>query len=229
MPPAQVDVVWKALVESFGRIVEKYPRLKRTNNHVHLGTLGTGNHFIEVCLDEHDGIWIMLHSGSRGVGNAIGSLFIEQAKEDMRTWHITPPDRNLAYLPEGTEHFNDYAEAVGWAQHFARCNRELMMAATIGAMHQVIDKPFDTDTMAVNCHHNYVQQETHYGEKVWVTRKGAVRARAGELGIIPGRAWVRVPISCVEKAIRRASVPVPTEHRKNKRPFQPRPTVLDCC
>jgi tRNA-splicing ligase RtcB len=190
-PPAQVDAVWKELVEPFGRMVEKYPRLKRTNNHVHLGTLGTGNHFIEVCLDESDAVWIMLHSGSRGVGNAIGTLFIEQAKEDMRTWHINPPDRDLAYLPEGTDHFDDYVEAVGWAQHFARCNRELMMAATIGALHKIISKPFDADRMAVNCHHNYVQQEEHYGEQVWVTRKGAVRAGAGELGIIPGSMGAR--------------------------------------
>jgi tRNA-splicing ligase RtcB len=190
-PPAQVDAVWKELMEPFGRIVEKYPRLERTNNHVHLGTLGTGNHFIEVCLDESETVWIMLHSGSRGVGNAIGNLFIEQAKEDMRTWHITPPDRDLAYLPEGTDHFNDYVEAVGWAQHFARRNRELMMTATIGALGKVISKPFDADRMAVNCHHNYVQQEEHYGEQVWVTRKGAVRAGAGELGIIPGSMGAR--------------------------------------
>jgi tRNA-splicing ligase RtcB len=190
-PPAQVDAVWKELVEPFERIVEKYPRLKRTNNHIHLGTLGTGNHFIEVCLDESEAVWVMLHSGSRGVGNAIGNLFIEQAKEDMRTWHITPPDRDLAYLPEGTAHFNDYVEAVGWAQHFARRNRELMMTATIGALRKVISKPFDADRMAVNCHHNYVQQEEHYGEQVWVTRKGAVRAGAGELGIIPGSMGAR--------------------------------------
>ena len=190
-PPAHVDAVWRELVEPFGRIVEKYPRLKNTNNHVHLGTLGSGNHFIEVCLDESEVVWIMLHSGSRGVGNAIGSIFIEQAKEDMRTWHINPPDRDLAYLPEGTDHFNDYVEAVGWAQHFARYNRELMMAATIGALRQVISKPFDADRMVVNCHHNYVQQEEHYGEQVWVTRKGAVRAGAGELGIIPGSMGAR--------------------------------------
>jgi len=190
-PPQAVDAAWRELVAPFERMVEKYPRLKRTNNRVHLGTLGTGNHFIEVCLDQEEAVWIMLHSGSRGVGNAIGNLFIEQAKEDMRTWHITTPDRDLAYLPEGTEHFNDYVEAVGWAQHFARRNRELMMAATIGALRRVIEKPFRADRMAVNCHHNYVQQEEHYGERVWVTRKGAVRAGAGELGIIPGSMGAR--------------------------------------
>ena len=190
-PPEHVDAVWKELIDPFTRIAEKYPKLKRTNNHVHLGTLGTGNHFIEICLDDEQAVWIMLHSGSRGVGNAIGNLFIEQAKEDMRTWHITPPDRDLAYLPEGTDHFNDYVEAVGWAQDFARRNRELMMTATIGALRKSIDKPFNADRMAVNCHHNYVQQEEHYGEKVWVTRKGAVRAGEGELGIIPGSMGAR--------------------------------------
>ncbi len=190
-PPEQVDQAWKTLADPFGRIVDKYPRLKRTNNRVHLGTLGTGNHFIEVCLDEAEQVWFMLHSGSRGVGNAIGNLFIELAKEDMRTWHINPPDRDLAYLPEGTGHFHDYVEAVGWAQHFARLNRELMMQATIGAARQVIAKPFDADLMAVNCHHNYVQKERHYGEQVWVTRKGAVRAGVGEMGIIPGSMGAR--------------------------------------
>jgi tRNA-splicing ligase RtcB len=190
-PPEAVDQAWRELVEPFDRIVEKHPRLARTNNRVHLGTLGTGNHFIEVCLDEAQQVWIMLHSGSRGVGNAIGSYFIELAKQDMRKWFINPPESDLAYLPEGTDHFHDYVEAVGWAQRFALRNRELMMSATLGALRQVISKPFDADRMAVNCHHNYVQQERHYGEQVWVTRKGAVRAGEGELGIIPGSMGAR--------------------------------------
>ncbi len=185
-PPEPVDQAWKGLAEPFERILDKYPRLRKTNNRVHLGTLGTGNHFIEVCLDEAQQVWFMLHSGSRGVGNAIGSYFIELAKEDMRTWHINLPDRNLAYLPEGTEHFHDYVAAVGWAQDFARINRELMMAATIQAARHIITKPFSTDRVVVNCHHNYVQKERHYGEQVWVTRKGAVRAGKDEMGIIPG-------------------------------------------
>jgi len=185
-PPAPVDAAWSALAARFAAITAKYPKLARSNSRVHLGTLGTGNHFIEVCLDEDDAVWFMLHSGSRGVGNAIGNFFIELAREDMRRWMINLPDRDLAYLPEGTEHFADYVEAVEWAQDFARTNRELMMQAVIAAARQVISKPFDTHVEAVNCHHNYVSREHHYGEDILVTRKGAVRARAGELGIIPG-------------------------------------------
>ena len=165
--------------------------LARTNNRMHLGTLGGGNHFVEVCLDESGVVWIMLHSGSRGVGNAIGSHFIELAKEDMRTWMVNLPDQDLAYLPEGTAHFDDYVEAVEWAQDFARANREVMMQAVIRALRSVIDKPFDAYVEAVNCHHNYVARERHFGEDVLVTRKGAVSAREGELGIIPGSMGAR--------------------------------------
>lgn len=185
-PPKRVDQAWGELSEGFSRIVEKYPRLKNTNNYNHLGTLGTGNHFIEVCLDEANAVWFMLHSGSRGIGNAIGTFFIELAKQDMRTWQINLPDQDLAYLPEGTEHFNDYVEAVEWAQHYARLNREVMMENLIQAARQVITKPFQARLEAVNCHHNYVSREHHYGQNILVTRKGAVRARQGELGIIPG-------------------------------------------
>jgi tRNA-splicing ligase RtcB (3'-phosphate/5'-hydroxy nucleic acid ligase) len=185
-PPPRVDAFWAELFPDFERITQKYPRLKNTNNYRHLGTLGGGNHFVEVCIDEANFVWFMLHSGSRGVGNAIGSLFIEKAKEDMRTHFINLPDEDLAYFPEGTTHFNDYVEAVGWAQKFARLNREAMMVAVIGAVKSVIAKPFETHVEAVNCHHNYVQKERHFGEDVLITRKGAVRAGAGELGIIPG-------------------------------------------
>jgi tRNA-splicing ligase RtcB (3'-phosphate/5'-hydroxy nucleic acid ligase) len=185
-PPSRVDAFWAELFPDFERITQKYPRLKNTNNYRHLGTLGGGNHFVEVCIDEANFVWFMLHSGSRGVGNAIGTLFIEKAKQDMRTHFINLPDEDLAYFPEGTEHFNDYVEAVGWAQKFARLNREAMMVAVIGAVKSVIEKPFETHVEAVNCHHNYVQKERHFGEDVLITRKGAVRAGAGELGIIPG-------------------------------------------
>lgn len=185
-PPKRVDQAWRELAEGFSRIVESYPRLKNTNNYNHLGTLGTGNHFIEVCLDEANAVWFMLHSGSRGIGNAIGTFFIELAKQDMRTWQINLPDQDLAYLPEGTEHFNDYVAAVEWAQHYARLNREVMMENLIQAARQVITKPFQARLEAVNCHHNYVSREHHYGQNILVTRKGAVRARQGELGIIPG-------------------------------------------
>ena len=190
-PPPAADAAWTILAEPFARLVEKHPRLKNTNNRAHLGTLGTGNHFIEVCLDEADAVWFMLHSGSRGVGNAIGSHFIELAKKDMRTWMINLPDQDLAYFPEGTEHFDEYVEAVEWAQHFAQQNREVMMQNVVQAVRDVMPKAFETHVEAINCHHNYVSRENHFGENILVTRKGAVRARKGELGIIPGSMGAR--------------------------------------
>lgn len=184
--PEMADHAWSALSERFKAITDKYPRLEKTNNRKHLGTLGTGNHFIEVCLDEAGRVWFMLHSGSRGVGNAIGNLFIELAQADMRQHIANLPDRDLAYFEEGSRHFDDYVEAVGWAQDFAKQNRALMMHAVIAAARGVIAKPFEVALEAVNCHHNYVQKERHFGEEVLVTRKGAVSAKKGELGIIPG-------------------------------------------
>ncbi|BBM01162.1 RtcB family protein [Microbulbifer sp. GL-2] len=177
---------WTPLAAQFELLKERHPILKNTNNINHLGTLGTGNHFIEMCLDEHGSVWLMLHSGSRGVGNRIGTYFIEKAKRDMERWHIHLPDSDLAYFPEGTEHFDDYVQAVEWAQEFARINREVMMARTINAVQQVLGMDFDARMEAVNCHHNYVSREHHYGKDVLVTRKGAVRARVDEMGIIPG-------------------------------------------
>ena len=185
-PPTVAIDGWSQLEQDFRRIVEKQPKLARTNNLNHLGTLGTGNHFVEVCLDEDDRVWFMLHSGSRGVGNAIGTRYIELAKEDMRRWMINLPDQDLAYLPEGSDHFDDYVFAVEWAQRFARTNRAIMMQHVIEAVKRVIPKSFDAWAEAVNCHHNYVSCEYHYGKDVLVTRKGAVSAKAGELGIIPG-------------------------------------------
>ena len=190
--PRPIAEAWSTLSERFDRIVAKQPRIGQSNHVTHLGTLGTGNHFIEVCLDEEDRVWFMLHSGSRGVGNKIGSVFIELAKEDMRSWFINLPDQNLAYFPEGTQHFADYVEAVSWAQEFALRNRELMMQAVIKAVSGCKGiKPFEATSMAVNCHHNYVAREHHHGRDVLVTRKGAVRARAGDLGIIPGSMGAR--------------------------------------
>lgn len=155
------------------------------NTHKHLGTLGTGNHFVEVCLDLEQNVWVMLHSGSRGIGNRIGSYFIELAKEEMKRWFINLPDADLAYLPEGSRYFDDYVAAVGWAQNYALANREIMMDAALRAL-QKHTKPIVVTEMAVNCHHNYVEHENHFGANVWVTRKGAVRAKKGDLGIIPG-------------------------------------------
>ncbi len=185
-PPKVVVDAWANLAERFGRIIAKYPKLKNSNTIVHLGTLGTGNHFLELCLDQEQRVWVMLHSGSRGVGNAIGRFFIELAKQDMRKWHINLPDEDLAYFPEGTDHFDDYVEAVEWAQDFAALNRRVMMTHALDALRSVIAKPFDAECEAVNCHHNYVARENHFGENVLVTRKGAVRAAKGTMGIIPG-------------------------------------------
>ncbi|MEX0437186.1 RtcB family protein [Providencia rettgeri] len=184
--PDIVDTHWAHLDEEFKRICDKYPKLRGTNHYNHLGTLGTGNHFIELCLDEQDRVWVMLHSGSRGVGNAIGNLFITLAQKDMQQHIANLPDRDLAYFEEGSVHFNDYMEAVGWAQDFARHNREVMMHRVLEALSREIPKPFITEQEAVNCHHNYVQKEQHFGEEVLVTRKGAVSARKGQMGIIPG-------------------------------------------
>lgn len=185
-PPPAIVEAWATIAERFGQIVAKYPKLAKTNNVVHLGTLGTGNHFIEVCLDTEQRVWVMLHSGSRGVGNAIGTFFIELAKQDMRKWFVNLPDQDLAYFAEGTDHFDDYVEAVGWAQDYAALNRRMMMTNVIRALRGVIAKPFDAELEAVNCHHNYVTRENHFGENVLVTRKGAVRAAKGVMGIIPG-------------------------------------------
>ncbi|MCB9633876.1 MAG: RtcB family protein [Sandaracinus sp.] len=190
-PPAPVADAWASkLASEFAVICDKHPKIAQSNHVSHLGTLGTGNHFIELCLDEAGDVWVMLHSGSRGVGNRIGSYFIELAKQEMRTWHVNLPDENLAYLPEGTTHFDDYVEAVDWAQRFARENREVMMRATLAALRKVLGE-FATADVAVNCHHNYVAKEHHFGADVFVTRKGAVRAGAGELGIIPGSMGTR--------------------------------------
>ena len=159
---------------------------------MHLGTLGTGNHFIEVCLDEADRVWFMLHSGSRGVGNKIGTYFIELAKQDMRQHLANLPDADLAYLEEGAAHFDDYVEAVSWAQDFALTNRRLMMDAVVRAVCGVAGiPPFEVGQTAVNCHHNYVTRERHGGREIFVTRKGAVRAGAGDLGVIPGSMGTR--------------------------------------
>jgi tRNA-splicing ligase RtcB (3'-phosphate/5'-hydroxy nucleic acid ligase) len=190
-PPETVDQIWATLADEFDALCELHPRLKNTNNRKHLGTLGTGNHFIEVCLDEEGAVWFMLHSGSRGVGNAIGTHFIELAKKDAERHERNLPDQDLAYFEEGAQYFGEYVRAVSWAQKFAQRNREVMMTNLIATVRKVITKPFESHVEAVNCHHNYVQQERHFGEDVFVTRKGAVSAKKGQLGIIPGSMGAR--------------------------------------
>lgn len=189
--PALHADLWRRMERDYVALVGKHPKLDRGRTAEHLGTLGTGNHFIEVCLDESQRVWVMLHSGSRGVGNRIGMYFIELAKKDMKRQLGELPDKDLAWFPEGAEHFDDYVFAVDWAQRFARHNRELMMQQTLAALASSGLPPFTHGEVAVNCHHNYVQPEHHFGADVWLTRKGALSARQGELGIIPGSMGAR--------------------------------------
>ncbi len=181
-----MNVAW------YDELTNKYPEIDSKYLFRQFGTLGTGNHFVEVCLDEEQNVWVMLHSGSRGPGNRIGQFFIEKAKEEMMKWHIHLPDADLAYLPEGSVYYDDYVDAVMWAQKYAKGSRELMLRNTLFAMARVLGRTVTTyNETAVNCHHNYIEMENHFGDNVWVTRKGAVRARKGELGIIPGSMGAR--------------------------------------
>ena len=196
--PAQQNAKAAAeLFESFKWLEARHPkafaRRKDAAGEViasQFGSLGGGNHFIELCIDEADELWVMLHSGSRGIGNAIGMYFIALAREEMRRHFINLPDRDLAYLPEGTAHFDDYVKAVGWAQAYARANRDEMMRRILNVLRRHLPA-FRDRTEAINCHHNYVEREYHFGKDVWLTRKGAVRAREGDLGIIPGSMGAR--------------------------------------
>jgi tRNA-splicing ligase RtcB len=178
----------KSLTDRHPELLKAFGKFSKWTNQ--MGTLGGGNHFIEVCLDETNQVWVMLHSGSRGIGNAIASYFIALARKDMERWMIQLPDRDLAYFPKGSEHFADYVEAVHWAQDYAMQNRTSMLELVLSALQRHLP-PFTVTTEAVNCHHNYVAQEHHYGENVWVTRKGAIRAREGDLGIVPGSMGAR--------------------------------------
>ena len=178
----------KSLTDRHPEFLKAFGKFSKWTNQ--MGTLGGGNHFIEVCLDETNQVWVMLHSGSRGIGNAIASYFIALARKDMERWMIQLPDRDLAYFPEGSEYFADYVEAVHWAQEYAMQNRTSMLELVLAALQRHLP-PFSVTTQAVNCHHNYVAQEHHFGENVWVTRKGAIRAREGDLGIVPGSMGAR--------------------------------------
>lgn len=181
---------WQQILPGFLRVTTRHPEIAKSNNERHLGTLGTGNHFIEICLDQHGQVWIMLHSGSRGVGAKIGTYFIRKAKDACKRWYIELPDPNLAYLAQGSQLFSDYMMAVGWAQGFAKRNRAIMMMLVKRALSEVVNDSVRGD-FTVDCHHNYVTEEKHFGKKVWLTRKGAIRAGAGEFGIIPGSMGVK--------------------------------------
>ncbi|HLO64293.1 MAG TPA: RtcB family protein [Azonexus sp.] len=178
----------KAMTQRHPQLLKRFGKFSKWVNQ--LGTLGGGNHFIEVCLDESNQVWVMLHSGSRGIGNALASYFIELARTDMERQQIQLPDRDLAYFREGSEHFDDYVAAVHWAQEYAYANRECMMDLVLAGLKRHLPD-FVVTSEVVNCHHNYVAREHHYGADVWVTRKGAIRARAGDLGIIPGSMGAR--------------------------------------
>ncbi|MGQ0428977.1 MAG: RtcB family protein [Gammaproteobacteria bacterium] len=188
--PDSVTARWQNLAARLDRIRARRPKLGAKKPHEQLGTLGGGNHFVEICLDSGQAVWVMLHSGSRGIGNQIGQVFIELARDDMRRLFINLPDRDLAYFVEGTEHFDEYVEAMSWAQDYAAENRRAMMENILAVMREILPS-FTTGPMAVNCHHNYAARERHFGELVWLTRKGAVRAGVGELGIIPGSMGAR--------------------------------------
>lgn len=183
---------WQTLEQRFNAICERNAVAKFDHAHsmTQLGSLGGGNHFIEVCTGDDGRVWVMLHSGSRGVGNRIGTYFINEAKELLTKRGVHVPDRDLAWFNEGTDLFDRYVDAVGWAQDYALENRKAMMQRVLATLRDHLPS-FTTDKNAVNCHHNYVQQELHYGELVWLTRKGAVSAKLDELGIIPGSMGAR--------------------------------------
>lgn len=178
----------KALLGRHPQLLKTLGKFSRWANQ--MGTLGGGNHFIEVCLDEAEQVWVMLHSGSRGIGNAIATYFIELARKDMERHQLQLPDRDLAYFSEGSAHFADYVAAVHWAQEYASANRQAMLELVLAGLRRHLP-PFSVTTEAVNCHHNYVAREHHFGAEVWVTRKGAIRAGKGELGIVPGSMGAR--------------------------------------
>lgn len=193
--PHSVGAEWLRLSndERFKEVTESQTKIlnRQDQGPRQLGTLGTGNHFVELCLDKEGGVWLMLHSGSRGIGNRIGTYFIEQAKKGMDVWHIKLPDPDLAYLPEASPLFGVYWKALSWAQDYAMTNRTLMMEHAKAALSEALGLPVVTTEHAVNCHHNYVAIENHFGQNVYVTRKGAVRARQGDMGIIPGSMGAR--------------------------------------
>jgi tRNA-splicing ligase RtcB len=188
--PASVMTRWRPLEDRFKAICEKHPHFEKENALIHLGSLGSGNHFIELCLDEEDRVWVMLHSGSRGIGNAIGRFFIEAARELLVRRGVHVPDKDLAWLAEGEPEFAEYIEAMLWAQDFAMESRKAMMDRILNILRERLGS-FTTDKTAVNCHHNYASKEHHFGAEVWITRKGAVRAREGDFGIIPGSMGAR--------------------------------------
>lgn len=185
--PAEVNIAWMGLEPGYKKVIEKHSKCTHKGPELQLGTLGSGNHLIELCIDENQDVWILLHSGSRGPGNKIGQYFIELAKKDMRRYFINLPDENLAYLPEGTDHFKDYWDALYWAQRYAKVNREVMIDLILKTLKKSKQVPkFEETDQYVSCHHNYVARENHFNQNILITRKGAISARKGEMGVILG-------------------------------------------
>ncbi len=183
--PVEVERAWLGLNASYENIAAAHPALTRAKTVVHLGTLGTGNHFIEFAEDEEKRVWVVIHSGSRGIGARIGGYFTGLAKERCKQWYVDLPDPNLAYFPRGTKEYGEYLNAMNWAQKFAWTNRELMMERALGVLEYVAGKALG-ESKVVHCHHNYAAEEKHFGKKILVTRKGAINAAPGVAGIIPG-------------------------------------------
>lgn len=185
-------------LESFDslKIFNSIEGFNRTRMAAQIGTLGGGNHFIEVCLDENQDVWVMLHSGSRNVGKTVGEAAMTKAKKYMATLDISLPDKDLSWLAEGTPEFDEYVQALEWAQQYAKINRDTMLDLVLQAIRKTVSKPFDLTSEAVNCHHNYLSKEFHNGTEMWITRKGAVSAQFGQLGIIPGSMGAKSYIVC---------------------------------
>ena len=232
----QLDQRLDAIVGKHGGVMKMQRKFAQTWI-CQLGTLGGGNHFIELCLDEAQRVWVMLHSGSRGIGNVMGRYFIEAARKDMQRHKVNLPDRDLAYFSEGSKLFDDYVEAVEWAQDYALLNRREMMQLILQVLRRELPK-FEIDSEAINCHHNYVAREEHFGEKLFVTRKGAISARDGQLGIIPGSMGVKSYIvrglgnaqsfhSCSHGAGRRMSR-TEAKRRFNRRDLEAQTAGVEC-
>jgi len=189
--PAVPNSTLRQLQGPLENILTQHPTLQKMVRRIHntwteqLATLGGGNHFIELCVDENQAVWVMLHSGSRGIGNAIGRYFIELAKKNAKEKLIALPHKDLAYFQQDADYFDDYVNALHWAQEYAQVNRREMMQLILAVLRKTLPH-FEITQEAINCHHNYVAQEEHYGAQVFLTRKGAISARTGELGIIPG-------------------------------------------
>jgi tRNA-splicing ligase RtcB len=185
--PTETEIAWMGLEGRYRKMIEKNPKISHKNPVSQLGTMGSNNHFIEVCIDKEDQVWLLLHSGSRGVGLMVAEHFIRKAQKTMKQYYIELPDSNLSFFPEGSQDFDDYLEAVTWCQEFAKTNRELMMTIIQKALKKSKLVPkFEATDLEIDCHHNYVARENHFRHNVLVTRKGAVSARKGQWAIIPG-------------------------------------------